>query len=506
MLTGRARVESEVSDVSVTAPTGFKGVVALIGVTEFGEIGKTYSVGSWPDFRRKLGGHIASSDFPLLCRRILERGCRIRVTRAAHYTSVADKATIEGVRATITAGNVVYTATAVGPGYNKISVLTRAAISGAAASFDIVLSVAGFDELGQTIVDVPAAPSIAELLGINNQLSLVSIARFSDVAPITAAGGTLAGGVQVVGDIAAFDLLGDVSQANGIRAFDEDTDFIRISAPAYALPVVDAGLIAYASLRGDCRAWIRSPIGLNGDTAVDYRMGSGAYSHQPFDSWFGSMVYGDLEVIDPLTGNSKIIPALPDVLGAAGAKDIKNLDWYATAGQKRGRIFNALKVLYNLGSSGRAAEFDNLDIAGVNAVIDDKDYGVVYWGSSTLQRANTLLKFENVAELLIYISRAINPIARGELFDPNDIETWKTIWRKIDPILLAAQRDRAIWGYKYEGDQFIDKIEDAQVNSPANIDSGSYEAYVFLKPKVGLKYVQFKIVVTNSGARFDLVS
>lgn len=506
MSTGRARSESEVVDLSVTAPTGFKGVVALIGITELGEIGKTRSIGSWPEFRRYFGGLIPESIFPLLCKRALERGTRIRVTRAGHYSDIEDAGTLDGTAGTVTAGNLVYTAKSVGAGYNKISVATVASVSGF-DGFDLLVTHAGFPELSQRVLNIPKTPTAADLLVVNNQLKHIQIALGGVETDIIAAAAVpLATGVQVTGSIVAADLIGSQVSSTGIRAFDEDTDFVRISAPEYALPLLDAGLVAYAELRGGIRAWLRTPTGIDGDTAKDYRNAAGIYAGTAIDSWYGSMVFGGLKVIDPLTNTEIVITALTDVLGAAGAKDVDGKDWFATAGQKRGRLYSTNGLEYNVGSSGRAAEFDALDISGVNAVIDDKDYGVCYWGNSTLQKADTLLKSENVAELLIYMGRALLPIAKAELFDPNDVVTWKTIWRKSTAILDAVKDARGIWDYKYEGDQFIDKVEDAQINSTEDLDSGKYTARIFLKPKQAMQYTLFQLVVTNSGAKFDLLS
>lgn len=502
---GRARAESEIIDLSVTAPTGFKGIAAVIGVTELGEVGKTVSIGSWVEYRRHFGGLLEDNQFPLLCKRILERGSRIRVTRAAHYTDIEDAGTVDGTKATKVVGKVEATAKGIGAGYDKISLEFVDAKSGN-GGFDLILTHDGFPELNQTIVDIPATPSEEDLLKVNNQLRHVQIKMDGSETTIVEAKGALTGGAQTIASIVAADYIGSEISSTGIRAFDEDTDFVRIAAPAIALPEVDAALVAYAELRGDCRAWLRTPTGIDGETAKDYRNGKGIYSHTAINSWYGSMVFGGLKVTDPLTGEIVVIPALADVLGAAGAKDVKNLDWFATAGQKRGRIFNTHGVEYNLGSAGRASEFDALSLAGVNAVIDDKDFGVCYWDVNTLQKTDTMLKFESIGELLIYLSRALLPIAKAELFDPNDVDTWKTIWRKSTAILDQVKDARGIWDYKYEGDQFIDSVDEAQVNDPLNIDSGKYVARIFIKPKAPMKYTLFQMVVTNSGVSFDLLT
>jgi len=49
---------------------------------------------NWPQWERLFGGLITSSNFPLLAKRILDRGVPIRTNRVAHYTDVADDTTL----------------------------------------------------------------------------------------------------------------------------------------------------------------------------------------------------------------------------------------------------------------------------------------------------------------------------------------------------------------------------------------------------------------------------
>ena len=162
-----------------------------------------------------------------------------------------------------------------------------------------------------------------------------------------------------------------------------------------------------------------------------------------------------------------------------------------------------LGVDYNLGSAARATEFDQVSNRGINAVIDDPDFGVVIWDNVTLWKEPTLLKHSNIADLLVYLNRELAPLIKSELFEPNDIETWKAIYRKVRPLLELIKERRGIWDYLYQGDQLIDDIADAQVNTPNNIDAGQYVFNLFIKPKAALKYIGIKVVVANSGVSFE---
>ena len=45
---------------------------------------------SWPEFVKNYGGYRNDTQFPLLCKRILDRGSSLRVSRLQHYTDITD--------------------------------------------------------------------------------------------------------------------------------------------------------------------------------------------------------------------------------------------------------------------------------------------------------------------------------------------------------------------------------------------------------------------------------
>ena len=116
-------------------------------------------------------------------------------------------------------------------------------------------------------------------------------------------------------------------------------------------------------------------------------------------------------------------------------RDNKTHEWFSFSGAKRGRIKNALGVVFNLGSAARQTTADLVDARGLNMIIDHPSFGIVSWGNGTLQKEDTLLKHANVAELVIFIVRGLKPLIQSELFQPNDVDTWKAIYRKVQPFM-----------------------------------------------------------------------
>lgn len=514
-LTGQAKTDLQIVDLSVIRDTGIKGVVGVLGITERGPINTPTLIGSWLQYTRIFGGLLEDNNFPLLCRRILEAGGKIRVNRVAHFTDISDVSTISGLVALGDAQKLQLKASSVGEWGNDISFEVIDNSSFESGTFKLVIKLKGFPDLTETYIldSVPTSTQLTEVKSKSFLLGKIATtatpfvpADGADPAvpavPITAGVGQL--GLGTNGDpVVTTDFIGDSTNATGLHAFDNIVDCTKLSAPAISDPVFDTAILAYSDVRKDLIAVIRTPVGLNSAGIISYRNGTGAYAHQAFDTWRGILVTGGLKINHPVTGAITEISEIGDVLGAMSVKDNKYAEWFSFAGPKRGRIRNALGVVYNLGSAARQAEADSVDAHGINAVIEHPSFGVVIWGNSTLQKANTLLKHANVAELMIYLTRELKPLIESELFEPNDIQTWKTIHRRVVPLLDAVKEQRGIWKYLYQGDQDIDNISQAQINNPDDVDAGRYTFHLFIAPKVAMKYLGVKVVITNSGVEFE---
>ena len=508
---GLAKVGAEVVDISVLINTGLKGIHAFLGETERGFGNKL--VGTWAEYKKHFGGLVIGNDFPLLCKRALDAGCKLRVGRVLHYTDVTDKSTITGV-ASQEATNSFIEAKSIGTWGNKVKFkivansLGKYVLTAWIDNSGAVTEEEEFELVSASGV-LTAEQAQLEAHNINTKSNLLNCKSATltgfNISTIVDTSFTLTLGTNT-GTLVDADYTGDSGAETGVHVFDNATDFTRISIPAKAIPALDIKLVAYVNTRQDCRVILRTPTGITGATAIEYREGTGAWSHTAINSWLASMVYGGLLISHPVTGLETEVRALSSVAGNYSNKDNTNYEWFTAAGSKRGKIYGALGIGYNLGSAARITEANNVDTHGINPVIDDADYGLVYWGNSTLQKEDTLLKHENVADLLIFILRAVKPLAKSELFEPNDIATWKSIWRKVNPLLKEVKKKRGIWDYLYQGDQNIDKIEQAVVNSTEDIDKGKYTFILWIKPKVGLKYVGVKVTVTNSGTSFEEVS
>ena len=328
-------------------------------------------------------------------------------------------------------------------------------------------------------------------------LSAIVLTKLKDSVEVAFSSGSYASASLVNADF-----IGHADSETGIHSFGNETDIWRIAIPHKAIPEIDIALANYAALRKDMRAILRTPVGLNAEGIRDYRNGVGIYSHVKINTHFASMFTGGLRIINPVTLLEEEIPEIQDILGLKAGRDNKdNYDykpWFASAGPKY-PVQNVLGVVFNLNSPARTLDFDDVSNAGVNAVVVDPTYGVIPKDNRTLQVADTMLKHENVSELVVYMMRNIKALANSVQFDPNDVITWKTIWRKITPFLDGLVTGRAIQvGYLYQGDQDVDKIADATINEQEDIDAGGYVANIYFKPIAALKYIGIGLNLTSS--------
>lgn len=508
---GRARSQADVVDLSVLTSGSLNGVSAVIGPTQWGEVEKPVLVKTWDDFVLNFGGFTENwktpdtTNFPLLCYRALNAGATLYVCRVAHHSDGRD---VEGTKPT---GTISEGPTFTGKfiGNYEVQVTITETLIGSATKVYAITEVplgngADYSKFSRTVDNLSSTLTDEIIKKINQSLRFVQLTSAASTA-LKAGTVKVTGGTQDLSDVDDADYIGDVDAKTGIHAFDE-IDFDYIAAPDKTTPAVDVALASYAVSRGDIRAKLSTPVGIKADAILEYRNQTGTYNNAGggVDTWLASMYTGGLLVKHPVTGETVEISEIGDVLGCTAKKDSENYPWYAAAGAKRGKIYDCFGVVYNLGTNAMSKNADAVDNAGVNMVINHRSFGPVIWGNSTLQKKDTMLKHENVADCIMYVMKACKPVIDYQLFDPNDIDTWKTIYRKIKSIMDEIKSNRGVFDYLYQGDQDVSDVSECTVNNTDDIDAGMYVFHLFVKPTPAMKYVNMKVIVTNSGVSFDV--
>jgi hypothetical protein len=96
-----SNISFNVIDESFQPENPSKGIAGFMGVFKRGPVGKNSEVfTSWTRFKRVYGGLITTSDDPLIAKRALQRGAKLRVCGIRHFTDITSSTALDGVKST----------------------------------------------------------------------------------------------------------------------------------------------------------------------------------------------------------------------------------------------------------------------------------------------------------------------------------------------------------------------------------------------------------------------
>lgn len=314
----------------------------------------------------------------------------------------------------------------------------------------------------------------------------------------------LAGGEQLITAITDTDYIGNKESQTGWYAFDNIFDSYYIFNFDRPSPAVDIALANYCAARKDMRFVIRCPVGMTAVGMEEYRMGTGIYNHDPIDTYIGKLVTGDIRV--SYQGNKVAVSAIAEV---CALQMKKQFEWLSTAGPNRGKL--STKVLgspYNLLSPALLAEYDRLYPKGINAVGIHPTFGAVFWGNRTLLLDETkVLKFDNVADLAMYVRRELLAILAQFNFEPNDFTLFGQIYNAVLPFIETLETARAIHKdqWSWQGDQFATKASELSFNRIEDISIGKYKAKFTFAAIVSNEILEIEAAASDLGTFVEIV-
>lgn len=89
-------LEFSVKNKSIPTTPGAQIVHYVQGITTRGKANDPSElIRSWPQFLKAYGGYRTDTAFPRLCKRLLDRGSYLRVSRVMHYTDITDSGTLD---------------------------------------------------------------------------------------------------------------------------------------------------------------------------------------------------------------------------------------------------------------------------------------------------------------------------------------------------------------------------------------------------------------------------
>lgn len=608
-------IKFNIVNLSFSVANILRGISGVQGVTLRGPFAKPSElITTWAQFVKMYGGYINNSDFPLLCKRALDRGAQLRVSRVGHYSSVSDATTLDAVKASITKPwkitfsaalvtsnvyNLNINSVAIAPvtfatdndttlqaiataietsafvqdayvvpvsgGVTNDRVIIVYPTTNTALAFTGSLVTLGASQATTTITDIDNIATVngVELFGVapkyhgadyDNLTMVISTASNGNAAyfnlsiihanesalqedyfNLTIAGNpniansTYLNDVKVASALFDFtyldlsgtsgslrpadgiyyfglgsdgtapsvtDYSGDSAGQTGLYAFDSVDDMLQICAPEMSSTTLHIAGSAYAAARKDLVYFAHLSNANNTQSLlVADRATVGS------DSYYTAFFAGGLKITDPVSGLVKEISELGDILGVAAYNDSFG-EWLSMAGTNRGLILNALGVVNNFGTNARYNDLNVLANRQINMVVASG--GNIYLnGNYSGVLSNSKLSFLSAVRFLIYLQKSLTPTLKRYLQEPADIPTFKALFREVEPFLNQLVTDRALYSYRWDGDQDVKKIEDVIVNNPTDLDNGKYRVRLYLKIVPSLQEITVDLVSTSTSTSLE---
>lgn len=291
------------------------------------------------------------------------------------------------------------------------------------------------------------------------------------------------------------EVIGNPARSTGIYAFanPEVFDITLLATPGFSSGAVIAQSIAMCEGRGDCLYLVDPPFGLRPQQVVDWHNGM-LFSDlsAALNSSYAALYWSWIEIFDQFNGGSIFVPPSGHV-AAVYARTAREAElWFAPAGLNRGRLLTALDLEFNptQGERDLLYGFNN----AVNPLVNFPQDGITVFGQRTLQRADTALDRVNVRMLLIALKKALIPVLRNFLFEPNDRTLWRQVRNSLEPTLADIRARRGLTAFGV--------ICDERNNTPIRRDRNELWVSVLVKPTRAVEFIVLNLVILRTDQSF----
>ena len=260
-----------------------------------------------------------------------------------------------------------------------------------------------------------------------------------------------------------------------------------------------------AEARLDCVAILDVPLAsTDAADAVTFRT-----TTQNYNTSYCALETPWLKIYDEFNGAVISIPKSGDVAAMYALTDRQyGFAGGAPAGLNRGVFPRAVGLRFNTltKTTYTAGELDTMADNQLNPIKNDKGYGIVQWGESTLLSRQSALRDVHIRRLINQIGIQATELCKTYLFEPLLISTYYRVQTTVDQYMrdldgLGAfdngTPDAPTVGYRV--------VVDSTNNTPSDRDNDILNVWLYVKPVKVAKYVQIKCVITRSSASFDAV-
>jgi len=278
------------------------------------------------------------------------------------------------------------------------------------------------------------------------------------------------------------DYQGNATPGNrtGLNAFKEIDDISIVCAPdENDVPGLTDAIVAHCENMGERFALLQAPQ--NPGPVQDMET--------PVDSTYAGYYYPWIEVVDPNTGTTELVPPGGHIAGIFARSDQENGVHKAPANEV---VRGAQGMQVNL----TKGEQDILNPKGVNCIREFQGRGIRLWGARTTS-SDPEWKYINVRRLFLYLKQSIDEGTQWVVFEPNDEDLWARVEQTIEQFLTTAYRDGALMGSNEE-EAFYVKC-DRSTMTQDDIDNGRLICEIGVAPAKPAEFVVFRISQWTEG-------
>ena len=493
MSTPAPKVNYRLVDRTLSVPDLVGGIAFVQGITKRGPVNDPSNIiYSWPQFVQLFGGLMDTSDFPLHCKILLDKGIALRVNSVKKN---AVKATVDVPNADSAAPATLFTLESKYPGeeYNDLSVTLSEASDSELGDFDMEISF-NSGEYTESYQNLSANETILSTALANS--------RWVALESMGATIGTLTG-TDLIPDFGSLDFAsgddGDTeidTELVDFSAFDPYEDSIFLSNicdyPADPTTLAVAGE-AYASLRKDLRYYHSIDTNEEANVIIAER------ATYPYSKWI-SYTSGGWEVMDPETGNRIAISEVSNFI-ANGVSSLRR-NWWSSFSGPSNPVSGVLAPAVNYGGKAKFAELDALNRANINMAINRNGVNM-FWGNFSGQRENTYTKFISTNNLIIFMGKSLIPTLETFIEQPLDLPLFKTIYFTVLPFLERLVNGRAVFSFEWLGDQFATSLSELQINNATDVQNGIYKVRLPITRINPLQEFELVIELTQAGVTIE---
>lgn len=267
----------------------------------------------------------------------------------------------------------------------------------------------------------------------------------------------------------------------GIYALDKTEESLSVCIPDFETnATVSQDLIDYCDGRFDRFAVISAPEGFNATKAKRYRQRTLARNTSR-----AALYYPHIKIIDPVTNRQSNHPPGGHVMGIFARTDQTRNVSKAPAGTVDG----ALAFAQGVEIENSLANVGELNLAGVNNIVNYDFSGLTIWGARTLEQSGDF-PYVNQRRLFMFVEKSVFNSAQQFVFESNTAGLRASVKAVVEAFLLELFVSGHFAGNSPQESFFV--VCDESNNPAGLVEKGFLYVDVGLAPTTPAEFVVFR--------------